>query len=119
WQDVARDLDIGRGYLPWKDRDQFGYADADLNARRCTTAFQNLMRFEVERTRQMFHAGLPLVKLMPRDLQTQTESFARGALAILRKIEAQNFDVWARRRKLCKFDKAWLMVQVVARGIAK
>ena len=36
WQDVARDFDIGRVYLPGEDRRRFGYADADLQARRCT-----------------------------------------------------------------------------------
>ena len=33
WQDVARDLTIGRIYLPREDREQFGYPDADL--KRC------------------------------------------------------------------------------------
>src|SRR5207248_907107 len=33
WQDVARDLGIGRVYLPAEDRRQFGYADAALEAR--------------------------------------------------------------------------------------
>ena len=32
WQDVARDLAIGRIYLPVEDRERFGYPDADLRA---------------------------------------------------------------------------------------
>src|SRR5437660_1134038 len=31
WQDVARDLDLGRVYLPEEDRRRFAYVDADLH----------------------------------------------------------------------------------------
>ena len=44
WQDVARDFDKGRVYLPAEDRRRFGYSDEDLSARRCTPAFAELMR---------------------------------------------------------------------------
>src|SRR5207248_906929 len=47
WQDVARDYDLGRVYLPEEDRRRFGYRDEDLAARRCTPAFVELLRFEV------------------------------------------------------------------------
>ena len=55
WQDVARDFAIGRVYLPEEDRRRFGYTDADLAARRLQPAFVRLMRFEVERTRDLFY----------------------------------------------------------------
>src|SRR5262249_12994245 len=61
WQDVARDLDIGRVYLPEEDRRRFGYADADLEGRRFTPAFAELMRFEVERACDLFYRGFPLL----------------------------------------------------------
>src|SRR5207244_2502580 len=65
WQDVARDFDIGRVYLPAEDRRRCGYTDEDLQGRRFTQAFAELMRFEVERTRGLFDEGLALVPLMP------------------------------------------------------
>jgi squalene synthase HpnC len=68
WQDVARDLDIGRVYLPAEDRRRFGYGDDDLAARRFTPAFAELMRFEVDRTRALFERGLALVPLVPADV---------------------------------------------------
>ena len=57
WQDVARDLAIGRIYLPREDRDRFGVAEADLRALRFTPAFAALMKFEVERTRAPLRRG--------------------------------------------------------------
>src|SRR6185295_5493515 len=65
WQDVARDLDIGRVYLPAEDRERFHYSDADLQARRFTPEFGELMRFEVDRTRALFLEGMPLLEQMP------------------------------------------------------
>src|SRR5262249_42957316 len=61
WQDVARDLDIGRVYLPEEDRQRFGYAEADLQGRQYTAGFVELMRFEVDRTRDLFYRGLALL----------------------------------------------------------
>ena len=56
WQDVERDFAIGRIYLPREDRARFGYSDNDLAACRFTPAFAELMRFEVERTRDYLFA---------------------------------------------------------------
>ena len=115
WQDVARDFAIGRVYLPAEDRRRFGYADTDLEARRCTPAFVELLRFEVERTRGLLIAGLELVRLTPADVQLDIELFARGGLAILQKIETLGYDVWQTRPALSKWEKVRLMGCVVSR----
>ena len=57
WQDVSRDLAIGRVYLPREDREVFGYADADLFARRYAPEFAALLKFEVERARTLLVEG--------------------------------------------------------------
>jgi squalene synthase HpnC len=109
WQDVARDLDIGRVYLPEEDRRRFGYPPQDLHARRCTAAFVELMRFEVERARELFRLGLPLVERVPAEVRADIELFIAGGLGILRKIEEAGFDVWARRPTLGRWEKAALL----------
>jgi len=115
WQDVGRDLDIGRVYLPAEDRRRFDYADADLDERRFTPAFAALMRFQVERARNLFLEGLPLIPMIPADLQADIELFARGGLAILDKIAAQNYNVWHERPKLSKWEKALLLARTLIR----
>jgi squalene synthase HpnC len=97
WQDIARDLDIGRVYLPEEDRRRFGYGDEDLQNGRYTPAFVDLMRFEVDRARDLFVRGMPLTDLVPPRVRVDIELFARGGLAILRKIERCRYNVWARR----------------------
>jgi squalene synthase HpnC len=117
WQDVARDLDIGRVYLPEEDRRRFGYADHDLDARRFTPQFAELMRFEIDRTRELFHRGLPLIDHMPADVKADIELFARGGLGILGKIEAQGYNVWAARPALAKWEKLALVGGVLMQKI--
>jgi squalene synthase HpnC len=109
WQDVARDLDIGRVYLPQEDLRRFGYTEADLQGRWYTREFVELMRFEVERTRDLFYRGLPLLDGLEPAVRSDVELFVRGGLAILRKIERLRYNVWARRPVLAKWEKAALV----------
>ena len=117
WQDVARDFAIGRVYLPAEDRRRFGYEDEDLEARRFTPGFADLLRFEAERTRELFRLGQPLVELMPGILRVDIDLFIRGGLAILEKIEEAGYDVWARRPVLSKWNKASLLIGSLWRGV--
>jgi len=111
WQDVRRDSEmLGRVYLPEDDRRRFGYADADLAAKRFTPPFRDLMKFEVTRTRQLFDAGEPLLGKLPRDVRPDIALFFRGGRAILDRIEAQGYDVWAARPRLSKTAKAKLVL---------
>jgi squalene synthase HpnC len=113
WQDVARDLDIGRIYLPRQDRERFGYSDEDLHARRFNTAFASLLAFEVDRTRALFRQGAPLADRMPGRLAIDVDLFTRGGLAILDRIEAQGFDVFRRRPTVSKGAKLGLLLRAI------
>jgi squalene synthase HpnC len=117
WQDVGRDLDIGRVYLPGEERRRFGYTDADLAARRFTPAFAELMRFEVQRTRRLFEMGRPLIELMPPDLRCDIDLFLQGGLATLNEIERLGFDVWARRPTVSRWRKGRLVLGAVWRRL--
>jgi squalene synthase HpnC len=117
WQDVARDLDIGRVYLPEEDRRRFGYSDADLMARRYNLPFANLLRQLVDSARGRFYRGLPLIAKMPADVQADIELFVRGGLAILRKIEKLQYNVWKARPVLGKWEKMTLLAGTVWRRL--
>jgi squalene synthase HpnC len=117
WQDVARDYDIGRVYLPQEDRERFGYPDTDLAARRFTPAFAELLHFEVDRTRDLFYRGFPLIERMPAELQADIELFIHGGLAILRKIERAGYNVWERRPVLAKWEKGALLAGAIWRRL--
>jgi squalene synthase HpnC len=109
WQDVARDYAIGRVYLPEEDRKRFGYRDDDLRNQRFTPAFAALLRFEVDRTRDLLYRGLPLVEQMPADVRGDIQLFIQGGMAILRKIERCRYNVWARRPTVSKWQQLRLL----------
>lgn len=114
WQDVARDLEIGRIYLPRAGRDRFGVVEADLRARRFTPEFAALLAFEVQQARALFHQGWPLVERMPRALAVDVDLFTRGGLAILDRIESQGYDVLTTRPEVTKGAKLGLLLRALA-----
>ncbi|MCH8828738.1 MAG: squalene synthase HpnC [Planctomycetes bacterium] len=117
WQDVARDLDIGRVYLPQEDCRRFGYSRDDLQSRVTNDAFVELMRFEVDRAREFLVSGLPLVDRLPGRLQMDIDLFARGGLRILRRIEAVGYGVWTTRPVLKKRHVAGLFLGSATRCV--
>ena len=117
WQDVARDFDKGRVYLPAEDRERFGYRDEDLMAKRFTPAFAELLRFEVERTRGYFDRGEELLPLVPRAVRVDVDLFIRGGRAVLDAIERQGFNVWTNRPVVSKRQKLGLMLRAILSGL--
>jgi squalene synthase HpnC len=116
WQDVARDFDQGRVYIPRETRRRFGYSDGDLANRVTNGAFIELMRFEVDRARQLLLGGLPLVSVLPRRLRIDIDLFARGGLRLLDRIGQIGYRVWDIRPVLRKTDFAQLFVGSLARA---
>lgn len=119
WQDVARDLDIGRVYLPREDRQRFGYDDSALRQRTTNDAFLRLMEFEVGRARAFLRAGLPLVDQMPGRMQVDIELFIRGGLEVLEGIERIGFRVWDTRPVVSRRQLARLFLRCASRAVAR
>lgn len=117
WQDVRRDYQISRIYIPLEDMARHGYSEDDLRAFRYDQRFANLLRELVERTWELFDRGLPLVSRVDRRLAMDIELFSRGGMEVLRQIEQQNYNVLARRPCLDSNAKALLLASVVARRI--
>jgi squalene synthase HpnC len=102
WQDVTRDLDKDRVYIPLEDLDRFGYTEQALFERRFTPEFAALMKFEVDRTHVMFAEGLKLCEMVDRRVRLDIEMFNRGGLEVLRMIEHRGYDVLTQRPAVSK-----------------
>jgi len=111
WQDVARDLEKGRIYIPLEDMERFGYSEEELLARRGNDAFRRLMAFQVQRTRELFRRGLELVPLVRGRLRLDLRLFSLGGLAVLDAIEGIDYDVLHRRPALSRARKAALVLR--------
>ncbi len=111
WQDVRRDLDKGRIYIPLEDMERFGYSEGDLMETRYDGRFRDLMAVLVDRTRELFREGLRLVPAVRGRLRLDLRLFSLGGLAVLDAIEAIGYDVLHERPKLSRIRKAWLAVR--------
>jgi squalene synthase HpnC len=114
WQDVFVDFGKGRIYLPLEDLRRFGVTGDDIAQRRATPQFVAMMKFEVERAREWFERGLPLIKKVDRELALDLDLFSRGGMEILRAIERQNFDVLLSRPVISKTRKLMLVARAAA-----
>ena len=111
WQDVFIDYGKGRIYLPLEDLRRFVVTGEDIAQRRATPEFIAMMKFEVERARDWFAHGLPLVKMVNRELAIDIELFSRGGQEILNAIERQDFDVLRARPEISKSRKLLLVLR--------
>jgi squalene synthase HpnC len=111
WQDVFVDYGKGRIYLPLEDLRRFGITGDDIAQRRATPQFVAMMKFEVERAREWFARGLPLVKMVNRELAIDLELFSRGGQEILNAIDRQGFDVLKARPEISKSRKLLLVLR--------
>ena len=70
-----------------------------------------MMRFEVERAREWFNRGLPLVGKVSKELAIDIELFSRGGQEILNAIERQGYAVLGRRPAISKARKLALVAR--------
>lgn len=110
WQDVARDYQKGRIYIPQEDLANFGYSAADLAAGRVNPALRRLLAFEVERTRDLFRQGAALPDILAGRVKLDVALFTRGGLAVLAAIERRDYDVLTARPTLSRSRKAALFL---------
>ena len=110
WQDVARDWQMGRIYLPQVDCRRFGYDEAMFARRECNDAFRRLLAFHVEQAERRLRDGLPLAAMMSPGLRLSVALFTRGGLVTLKAIRRRNYDVWSRRPTVSRFDKLRLLI---------
>jgi squalene synthase HpnC len=111
WQDVSADYVKGRIYLPLEDLRRFGVNEDVIREAENTSAFCEMLKFEVERAREWFLQGLPLIAKVDRALATDIELFSRGGQEILNAIERRDYAVLGRRPVISKSRKLALVAR--------
>jgi squalene synthase HpnC/squalene synthase HpnD len=114
WQDVLRDLEKGRIYIPIEALAAFGLTADDIVGKRFDERYVALMKSLIARARELFDAGRPLAKTVRPFLRTDLEMFTRGGLAILDAIESSGYNTLEHRPSLGKLTQAKLLVQTLA-----
>ncbi|MGQ9896478.1 MAG: squalene synthase HpnC [Acidobacteriota bacterium] len=110
WQDVAVDLRHNRVYLPLEEMTKHGYSEAELQARRHTPAFVNLMESLATRTEALFERGRPLCGLVPGRFGFELRLVWLGGRHILQELRRLDFNVFEQRPTLDWRAKASLVI---------
>ena len=118
WQDVSRDLDIGRIYIPLDASTAQGLSESDIVERRFDERYVRLMRDLIARTRELFAEGRPLSKIVDGRLSVDLEMFSRGGLAVLDAIEAMGYDTLHHRPAVSKLKQAGLLGRALVAHLA-
>jgi 15-cis-phytoene synthase len=96
-RDVREDWARGRVYLPLEDLERFGYAEEKLGRGVVDERFVALMRFEISRARRLFRVADEGMRYIPRGRRYPVVVAGRLYEAILDRIEAQGYDVFAHK----------------------
>ncbi|MGL6076537.1 MAG: squalene synthase HpnC [Fimbriiglobus sp.] len=113
WQDIRRDWDIGRIYVPFADRQRFGITSEDWKAMQFSLKMRELLKYQVDRTHSYFNRGEALMSLLPRRAKVDVRLFLEGGRATLRAIEKQGYNVFDRRPKVSKVKKLQLFLRAL------
>jgi squalene synthase HpnC len=109
WQDVSRDLDKDRIYIPLELLATCGLKESDLFGKVFDFRYVNLMRLLLERTRELFHKGVPLARSVDHSLRIDIELFSRCGLALLDAIESAGYNTLHERPTLSTATKLKLI----------
>ena len=113
-QDMLRDSQIGRIYLPrtrWVCHD---VTEEEILLGKPTTALRQALSEWVQHARGYFGRGAKLIDQVPSWLSTDIELFIGGGNSILDAIESQGYDVWTVRPQVSKAKK----IKLLARSLA-
>jgi phytoene/squalene synthetase len=92
-QDVPRDLELGRIYLPLEDRCGFGVTALNQPS----PELLELLRYEATRARSLLAGGRVLQEGIGGRMGRAVGLFARGGLAALDALESAQWDVFTQR----------------------
>ena len=113
WQDVSRDLEKGRIYIPLDRALAHGVSEADIVEKRYSERYAALMRELIEFTRKLFEKGRPLSQMVDGKLSVDLEMFSRGGLAVLKAIENIGYDTLNRRPEVSKGKQVRLLGRAI------
>ncbi len=121
-RDIGEDFRNGRLYLPREELVFYGIGEQDIAAGRITDNWRQFMKFQIERTRQIYAESWAGVKMLEREGQLAIGAASMLYQGILDKIEQNDYDVFTRRaslstwEKIQRFPALWLRIKGVLLG---
>ncbi len=114
-RDIREDCDdLGRIYMPEDELRRFGLDRRDIFMHITDARFTRFMKFQIERTRQIYREALPGIKLLNWRGRLAVRVSYVLYKAILNEIERANYNVYAGRVRTNTRQKLRLSLQALA-----
>ncbi len=104
-RDVGEDYQNGRLYLPREELAFHGIREQDIADGRVNDNWRQFMKFQIERTRQLYAESWEGVKLLESEGQLAIGAASVFYQGILEEIEKNDYDVFSRRASLSAMGK--------------
>ena len=118
-RDVGEDYRNGRLYLPREELTFYGVREQDIAEGRVTDNWRQFMKFQIERTRQLYEESWEGVKMLEREGRLAIGGASIFYQGILDDIEKNDYNVFTRRAnlstlgKVSKIPALWLKVKTL------
>jgi len=104
-RDVGEDYRNGRVYLPREDMLLYGISENDIDMSRISDRWRQFMKFQIDRTRQLYEESWEGVKMLDREGQLAIGAASVFYQGILDEIEKNDYDVFTQRASLSATEK--------------
>lgn len=112
-QNLSRNLEKDRIYIPEEDFQRFSYSEADLRMGVVNERYRSMMKNQWKKARALFEEGKPLAGKLSWPLSWELKLTWKGGNEILRKIQRIGFDTLHRRPRLERTDWPRLVTGVL------
>ena len=104
-RDVGEDYRNGRLYLPREELAFYGICEQDIAEGRVTDNWRQFMKFQIDRTRQLYEESWEGMKMLEREGQLAIGAASVFYQGILAEIEKNDYDVFTQRANLSAMGK--------------
>ena len=114
-RDVGEDHRNGRLYLPRDELAFYGIRESDIAEGCISDNWRQFMKFQIERTRQLYEDSWEGVKMLEREGQLAIGAASVFYQGILDEIERNDYDVFTQRASLSAWDKVSRLLMLIGR----
>ena len=103
-QDIPKDYEIGRIYLPTEEQEQFSITEDHFKNQIFDQNWFKFMEFQVQRVRQFLTEGAPLYERLPGRMGLEIKAIVKSGLRVTEKISAARGNVFFFDHRIGKLD---------------
>jgi len=117
YQDVLVDFEKERIYIPIQELKKFGVDEKYFNEKIFDDKFRNLIKFQIERTENLFNEGRALLGYLKGRMKYEIAWTINGGLSILNKIKLNDYNIFKALPKITKNEFIQLLIQSIQRNV--